>query len=78
METTFQELHINHTYAEWSKAVGEDITALLVTGFVCSVSDGHNQSPEHLPLKNEREKNSTIHSRFFSLLISVHAARFNL
>lgn len=37
METTFQELHINHTYAEWSKAVGEDITTPLVTGFVCSV-----------------------------------------
>lgn len=41
MATPSQDLHINHTYAKESEAVGE---GLLVIGSLYNVADRHNQS----------------------------------
>lgn len=45
MATPSQDLHINHTYAKESEAVGE---GLLVIGSLYNVADRHNQSPPQL------------------------------
>lgn len=42
MATASQDLHINHTYAKASGAVGEEIGRQLVTGSLCNVSDRHD------------------------------------
>lgn len=41
MATASKDLHINHTYAKASEAVGEEIGGLLVTGSLRNVSDRH-------------------------------------
>lgn len=69
MATTSQDLHINHTYAKESEAVGEEIGGLLVTGFLYNVSARHNQSSPHLLLlKQMREKKLTIRDFLFQFL----------
>lgn len=52
MATPSQDLHINHTYAKESEAVGE---GLLVIGSLYNVADRHNQSPPQLHQMREKK-----------------------
>lgn len=79
MATTSQDLHINHTYAKESEAVGEEIGGLLVTGFLYNVSARHNQSSPHLLLLTQmREKNSLFWIFFFNFCSSWWIQSLNL
>ena len=68
MATPSQDLHINHTYAKESEAVGEEMGGggLLVIGSLYNVADRHNQSPPQLHQK--REKKVTHYWRLYCLI----------